>query len=55
VVNGDGADPAGLPGPIRPGDHLVAFTAQGIAYLRSQAALDAQLIGVVSCGSNEPG
>src|SRR4029453_5600423 len=47
MVYGDGADPAGFPGPIRPRHDFVALTGQCIAHLLGQTLLDAQLIRLV--------
>src|SRR5688572_2588675 len=44
MIDGDGANAAGFPGPIRPGHDLMAFVSQHPTDLSGQATLDAQFI-----------
>src|SRR5437879_13293891 len=49
-VDGDGADAAGPPGPVGPAHHGVALAGEGVADAGGEAALDAQLVGMVVVG-----
>ena len=43
VIDADGADRAGTPDPIRPGDHFMAFTGQIVTHLLRQTTFNADV------------